>query len=70
MKWTCESIAPAVRMCPSPASTSVEALITSPGVTPSITPGLPGLADRGDPAVANADVGLADPGRVDDRRRW
>jgi hypothetical protein len=43
MKCTCESIAPQVRMCPSPASTSVDALIARPDVTPSITPGLPAL---------------------------
>jgi len=43
MKCTCESMAPQVRMWPSAASTSVDALITRPGETPSITPGLPAL---------------------------
>ena len=57
---------PAVRMCPSPARTSVDAPISSPGVTPSMTPGIARLADRRDAAVADADVGLVDAGAVDD----
>jgi hypothetical protein len=66
MKWTCVSIAPAVRMCPSPASTSVEAPITSPALTPFITPGLPALPIAEMRTVPNADVGLANAVRVDD----
>ncbi len=43
MKCTCASMPPAVRICPSPASISVDAPISSPGVTPSMIPELPAL---------------------------
>ncbi len=43
MKCTCESIAPAVRIRPSPAMISVVGPISSAGSTPSITSGLPAL---------------------------
>ena len=58
---------PAVRMCPSPARISVDAPISSPGVTPSMISGIPGLADRRNPAVADADVRLVDAGRCRSR---
>ena len=59
---------PAVRIRPSPAIASV--------VTPTIMPGrhaghhrrVAGLADAGDAAALDADVGLADAGPVDDQR--
>ena len=68
MKWMCVSMPPAVRIRPSPAITSV--------VTPTIMPGrhaghhvrVAGLADAGDAAVLDADVGLVDAGPVDDQR--
>ncbi len=43
MRCTCESIAPAVRILPLPASTSVAGPITRSGCTPSIVSGLPAL---------------------------
>mmetsp|Transcript_882 Transcript_882/g.3440 ORF Transcript_882/g.3440 Transcript_882/m.3440 type:complete len:370 (+) Transcript_882:3219-4328(+) len=43
MKCTCASIAPAVRIIPSPAMASVLTPHTSAGSTPSITSGLPAL---------------------------
>lgn len=43
MKWTCASIAPAVRIRPLPEITSVSGPITSAGCTPSIVSGLPAL---------------------------
>ncbi len=41
MRWTCESTAPAVRILPLPASTSVDGPMTRS--TPSIVSGLPAL---------------------------
>ena len=43
MKWMWVSRPPAVRMSPSPASASVDAPQVMPGVTPSMTSGLPAL---------------------------
>ena len=43
MRWTWQSIAPAVRILPLPASTSVDGPITRSGCTPSIVSGLPAL---------------------------
>ena len=43
MRCTWQSTAPAVRMRPSPASTSVDGPMTSPGCTPSVMSGLPAL---------------------------
>ena len=64
MKWMWVSIAPAVRMWPSPAIASV------PGPPPSVDArldvGVARLADRHDAAVPQADVGLDDPPPVED----
>ena len=43
MKWTCASMAPAVRIRPLPAMTSVSGPITRSGWTPSMVSGLPAL---------------------------
>mmetsp|Transcript_30285 Transcript_30285/g.68413 ORF Transcript_30285/g.68413 Transcript_30285/m.68413 type:complete len:323 (-) Transcript_30285:429-1397(-) len=43
MKWMCVSMPPAVRMSFSPARASVFTPVTMPGVTPSMTSGLPAL---------------------------
>ena len=43
MRWTWQSIAPAVRILPLPAMISVDGPITSAGSTPSIVSGLPAL---------------------------
>ena len=43
MKWTWQSMAPAVRILPLPAMISVEAPITRSGWTPSMVSGLPAL---------------------------
>ena len=43
MKCTCASKAPAVRICPSPATTSVVTPTTIPGLTPGMMSGLPAL---------------------------
>ena len=66
MKWMCASMPPAVMILPSPAIASV------PGPTMMSTPGwmsgVAGLADAGDPAVLDADVGLDDAPVVEDQR--
>ena len=43
MKWTWASMPPAVTIIPSPATASVLAPTTMPGVTPAMTSGLPAL---------------------------
>ena len=43
IRWTWQSTAPAVRILPLPASTSVPGPMTSAGSTPSIVSGLPAL---------------------------
>ena len=43
IRWTWQSMAPAVRIFPFPAIISVDGPITRPGVTPSIVSGLPAL---------------------------
>ena len=58
MKCTCPSIAPAVRMRPSPAMISVVGPISMS--TPSITSGLPALPSADDPPVLDRDVALDD----------
>ncbi len=65
---TWQSMPPAVRISPLPAITSVEGPITRSGWTPSHDVGVAGLADRGDPAVPHADVGLDDAPVVEDDR--
>ena len=65
---TWQSMPPAVRISPLPAMISVDGPITRSGWTPSMMSGLPGLADRDDPAVADADVGLDDAPVVEDDR--
>ena len=66
MKWMCESKPPAVTILPSPAMTSV------PGPMMMSTSGLhvriAGLADGGDAAVLDADIGLHDAPMVEDDR--
>ena len=66
MKWIWASKPPAVRIRPSAAITSVPGPTTM--VTPGLRVGVAGLADPGDPAVAQPDVGLVDAGPVDDQR--
>ena len=66
MKWICVSMPPAVMILPSAESTSVQAPISIPFVTPSIRSELPGFADADDAAIANADIGLDDAPPIDD----
>ncbi|CAM5473660.1 hypothetical protein STENM36S_07924 [Streptomyces tendae] len=67
MKWTWVSMPPAVTILPLPAMISVSGPMTRSGWTPSMVSGLLGLADAGDPSVADADVGLDDAPVVDDQ---
>ena len=66
MKWMCESMPPAVRIIPSPAMISV------PGADDDVDAGLhvgvAGLAERGDAAGLDRDVGLDDAPVVDHQR--
>ena len=59
---------PAVRISPSPAIASVVTPTTMPVGDAGHHIGVAGLADAGDAAVLDADVGLADAGPVDDQR--
>ena len=68
MKWMCASMPPAVRISPSPAIASVVTPTTMPGGDAGHHVGVAGLADAGDAAALDADVGLADAGPVDDER--
>ena len=61
---------PAVRMRPSPARTSVDAPISMAARHAVHDSGIAGFANRGNPAVANADVRLVDAGAVEDDDRW
>ncbi len=66
MKWMWLSTPPAVRILPSPAMTSVPGPMTM--VDARLHVGIAGLADRGDAAVDDRDVGLDDAPVVDDQR--
>ena len=66
MKWIWVSMPPAVRIMPSPAMTSVPGPMTMS--TPGWISGIAGLADGGDAAVLEADVGLDDAPVVEDQR--
>ena len=66
MKWMWVSMPPAVRILPSPAITSVPGPIDD--VDARLDVGIAGLADRGDAAVLDADIGLDDAPVVDDQR--
>ena len=66
MKWMCESMPPAVTIIPSPAMISVPGPMTMS--TPGLHVGVAGLAERGDAAVLDRDVGLDDAPVVDDER--
>ena len=68
IRWTWQSMAPAVRIRPLPAMISVDGPITRSGCTPAMMSGLPALPMRDDAAVANADVRLDDAPVVDDHR--
>ncbi len=70
MKWTWASMPPAVTIRPSPAMASVPAPIDHARRHALHEVGVAGLADAGDAAVADADVGLDDAPVVDDQRRW
>ena len=59
---------PAVRISPSPAIASVVTPTTMPSRHAGHHVGIAGLADAGDAAALDADVGLADAGPVDDER--
>ena len=58
---------PAVRISPSPAMTSVVTPTIMPGVTPCHHIRIARLADAGDQAVLDADIGLEDAGVIDDQ---
>jgi hypothetical protein len=64
MKWMWVSTPPAVTIMPSPAMISVAPPMAI--VTPGWMSGIAGLADGGDQAVLQADVGLDDAPVVDD----
>ena len=66
MKWMWVSKPPAVRILPSPAITSVPGPMTM--VDARLDVGIAGLADAGDAAVLEADVGLDDAPVVEDQR--
>ena len=66
MKWMWLSMPPAVRILPSPAITSVPG--PDDDVDARLDVRVAGLADAGDAAVADADVGLDDARVVDDQR--
>ena len=68
MKWIWASMPPAVRILPSPAMISVPGPMTM--VDAGLDVGVAGLADGGDAAVLDADIGLHDPPVVDDHARW
>ena len=59
---------PAVRISCSPEMASVPGPTSRPGVTPSIVPGVTGLADADDQAVLHADIGLDDAEQGVDNR--
>ena len=58
IRWTWQSMAPAVRILPLPAITSVDGPMARPGVTPSMVSGLPALPIAADAPVPYADVGF------------
>ena len=58
IRCTWLSMPPAVRISPLPASTSVDGPMTSAGVDPVHGVRVAGLAERDDPAVPDADIGL------------
>ncbi len=60
MKWTWQSIPPAVRIRPSPAMISVLGPIRSAGFDAVGDVGVPGLAESDDPPIADADVAFDD----------
>ena len=66
MKWMWVSKPPAVRILPSPAITSVPGPMTMVDVRLDV--GIAGLADGGDAAALDADVGLDDAPVVEDQR--
>ena len=66
MKWMCESMPPAVTIIPSPAMISVPGPIDD--VDARLHVGVAGLAERGDAAVLDRDVGLDDAPVVDHER--
>ncbi len=68
MKWMWLSMPPAVRILPSPAMISVPGPMTI--VDAGLDVRIAGLADGGDAAVLQPDVGLHDPQWSSDQRRW
>ena len=68
MKWMCASMPPAVRILPSPAIASVPGPMMM--VDARLGVGVAGLADAGDAAVLEADVGLVDAASGRRSARW
>ena len=68
MKWMWLSMPPAVRILPSPAMTSVPGPMMM--VDARLGVGVAGLADGGDAAVLQADIGLVDAGSGRRSARW
>ena len=68
MRWTWQSMAPAVRMRPLPDMISVRRTDDERRVDAVHRVGVAGLADADDAAVADADVGLDDAPVVEDHR--
>ena len=70
MKWMCESIAAGGEDVPFAGEHLRRRADLESGRHAVHDAGIARLADRRDAAVANADVGLADAGAVDDHQRW